>query len=106
MFPSRGQKFDGDEGLNFFKSAPPKEWLILGSTCTILSSIDLLILQRLPDTFAVHIATLIFWVCMALAFCMMLWYRTTQTMALDWFTGYVLEWILSMDNLFVFHLVL
>jgi len=106
LFPASLQKLDGDEGLNFFKSAPPKEWTIFGLTCAVLSSIDLLVLQRLPDTFAVHCSTLIFWICVAMAFCMMLWHRTSQTMALDWFTGYVLEWILSMDNLFVFHLVL
>jgi len=106
MFPAHSQKLDGDEGLNFFKSAPPMEWFILGSTCTVLSFVDLFILQRLPDTFAVHCSTLVFWICMAMAFCTMLWYRTSQTMALDWFTGYVLEWILSMDKLFVFHLVL
>jgi len=106
MFPATSQKRDGDEGLNFFKSAPPTEWLILGSTCAILSMVDLLVWQSLPDTFTVHLSALCFWICMAMAFCTLLWYRTSQCMALDWFTGYVLEWILSMDNLFVFHLVL
>mmetsp|Transcript_91047 Transcript_91047/g.175267 ORF Transcript_91047/g.175267 Transcript_91047/m.175267 type:complete len:481 (+) Transcript_91047:54-1496(+) len=97
---------DGDEGLSFFTSAPHTEWFILAGTCVALSLIDFLLLQRLPSTFGVHCAVLAFWICAALAYGIALRCRTNHSAATEWFSGYMLEWILSMDNLFVFHLVL
>jgi len=97
---------DGDEGLSFFMSAPHHEWLILASICAILSLIDFLLLQRLPSTFGVHCAVLAFWLCVAMVYGIALGCRTNHSTAMEWFSGYMLEWILSMDNLFVFHLVL
>jgi tellurite resistance protein TerC len=45
------------------------------------------------------------WVVIALIFNGIVWSRKGRTAAFEWATGYLLEWMLSMDNLFVFHLV-
>jgi len=97
---------DGDEGLSFFTSASRAEWLILATVCAALSLIDVFLLQRLPSTFGVHCIVLVFWLCVAMTYGIALRYRANRLAAVEWFSGYMLEWILSMDNLFVFHLVL
>lgn len=43
-----------------------------------------------------------FWLLCAAAFCGYVWWSRGSTAAVDWGTGYLLEWMLSVDNLFVF----
>merc|ERR1719454_567123 len=42
---------------------------------------------------------------MAGAFCIYIYFHRGLNDAFSWATGYLLEWMLSVDNLFVFHLV-
>merc|ERR1719240_286886 len=42
---------------------------------------------------------------MAGAFCGYVHHRYGPNAAFDWMSGYMLEWMLSFDNLFVFHLI-
>merc|ERR1719198_1668872 len=47
----------------------------------------------------------LFWVVCACGFaCWVYWYYGKQS-AFMWFSGYILEWMLSFDNLFVFHMI-
>jgi len=96
---------NGDEGLNFFRSAPGKDWMILAVTCIVLFVFDLAVIQQFQRSFRVHALTLVFWLCVAVLFNVVVWVRFGHAQAFDWCTGYFLEWILSLDNLFVFHLV-
>jgi len=107
VFPGKGHTWrsDGDEGLNFFKAAPPRDWIVLGVACTVLCLIDMLVLQRVPDTFKWHLGAILFWVLVAVAFNLGVWSRMGHQKACEWCSGYILEWMLSMDNLFVFHLI-
>jgi len=97
---------DGDEGLDFLKSAPRLEWFILVCVCATLLLIDIMLLQRLPSTFGMQCAVLFFMTFVTISYGVALGVRTNRTMAMEWFSGYMLEWILSLDNLFLFHLVL
>mmetsp|Transcript_28031 Transcript_28031/g.65468 ORF Transcript_28031/g.65468 Transcript_28031/m.65468 type:complete len:447 (+) Transcript_28031:54-1394(+) len=94
-----------DEGLQFFNSASKKDWLILAIAAVVLFLLDLFVLQRLPDNPRSHALALCTWLAVALAFNAVIWANHGHSKALEWCSGYVLEWILSMDNLFVFHLV-
>uniref|UniRef100_A0A7R9ZXA6 Uncharacterized protein n=1 Tax=Pyrodinium bahamense TaxID=73915 RepID=A0A7R9ZXA6_9DINO len=107
IFPGKGHtwRHDGDEGLNFFKAAPVQDWIILALACAILCLIDVAVLQRFPDTFKVHLAAIVFWVVVAVFFNLIVWHRMGKQKSIEWISGYVLEWMLSMDNLFVFHLI-
>lgn len=105
IFAPVEQKANGDEGWDFFKSAPLREWLILVVACLILSAVDLLAIRRLPEGFWWHVGILGFWVVIACLYNIGMWLRMGKNIGLDWCTGYLLEWMLSMDNLFVFHLV-
>merc|ERR1719252_357823 len=44
-----------------------------------------------------------FWITVAMMFCFYIYVTRGANDAFDWGTGYLLEWMLSVDNLFVFH---
>lgn len=46
-----------------------------------------------------------FWVALALAFCVFLWVERGQKPALEYLSAYLMEWSLSIDNIFVFILI-
>lgn len=46
-----------------------------------------------------------FWVSLALAFCVFLWIEEGQKPALEYLSAYLMEWSLSIDNIFVFILI-
>ena len=46
-----------------------------------------------------------FWVGLALAFFVFMWVEKGQTLALQYLSGYLMEWSLSIDNIFVFILI-
>merc|ERR1719305_848986 len=47
----------------------------------------------------------LFWVACACAFCGWVYWYYSPSSAFMWMSGYLLEWMLSFDNLFVFHLI-
>ena len=46
-----------------------------------------------------------FWVTLALGFGIFLWWRDGQIIALEYVSAYLMEWSLSIDNIFVFILI-
>lgn len=46
-----------------------------------------------------------FWVLLAMAFFAFLWYENGHKIALEYFSAYLMEWSLSIDNIFVFILI-
>jgi len=47
----------------------------------------------------------IFWVALAMGFFGFLWYENGHKIALEYFSAYLMEWSLSIDNIFVFILI-
>jgi tellurite resistance protein TerC len=47
----------------------------------------------------------LFWVALSLGFCAFLWIEKTPMVATKYFTAYLMEWSLSVDNIFVFILI-
>jgi tellurite resistance protein TerC len=47
----------------------------------------------------------LFWVGLSLAFCAFLWFEESPLIATKYFTAYLMEWSLSIDNIFVFILI-
>lgn len=47
----------------------------------------------------------LFWVGLSVAFCVFLWFEKTPLVATKYFTAYLMEWSLSVDNIFVFILI-
>lgn len=105
VWPKHAEKANGDEGWMFFTSVPPKEWLILVIVCCVLFLVDMFVIQRFSTDAKSHGVALLFWFLCALGYNAHIWSARGRTDAFNWCTGYFLEWILSMDNLFVFHLI-
>ncbi len=47
----------------------------------------------------------LFWVALAMAFCVFLWVEKSQLVSTKFFAAYLMEWSLSIDNIFVFILI-
>lgn len=88
-----------------FNAAPGSEWVVLFLTILVLLLVDLFILQQYKRTKTTNLINLAFWIVCGLAYNVYFLVRYEKQAATDWFIGYLLEWMLSMDNLFVFHLV-
>eukprot|EP00440_Ansanella_granifera_P026101 gb/GFBE01028338.1/.p1 GENE.gb/GFBE01028338.1/~~gb/GFBE01028338.1/.p1 ORF type:complete len:358 (+),score=93.42 gb/GFBE01028338.1/:1-1074(+) len=84
----------------------PREWVIIFSVTFALLVLDLLVLRKVKGSFRNHCAMTVFWTCIGLLFNVHIWYTYGAEQGLYWFSGYCLEWLLSMDNLIVFSLIL
>ncbi|CAE7407645.1 FOLT1, partial [Symbiodinium pilosum] len=79
---------------------------ILASLCAFLVLIDAFAIQRLaPKGLRAHVLVVLFWIGVGLGFNVLVFARHGSVAGVEWCSGYVLEWLLSLDNLFVFHLV-
>jgi len=77
----------------------------LTTVLAVIIAMDVAILQQLPETSRTHVVLLLFWVMVAIVFCVEIWLRLGPQAGVVWITGYVLEVIFSVDNIFVIHLL-
>lgn len=82
-------------------------WLGFGLFVSILLALDLTVFHRSAKetTLASALRGTLAWVAVALAFNAGLWWYAGRETALLFFTGYLVEWSLSMDNVFVFAVI-
>jgi len=102
LFP---QKLSIAPSSSLLSSASKDEWAILMTTCFVVLCFDVLVLQSFQSSRSMHFRILAFWFGVAACYNAYYWLRYGEEEGLDWCTGYLLEWLLSADNLFVFHLV-
>jgi tellurite resistance protein TerC len=79
-------------------------WAGFGVLVFALLALDLGVFHRRAHVIHLREALLwsIFWICLALAFNVGVWFWLGPRHALEFFTGYVIEEALSVDNIFVF----
>jgi tellurite resistance protein TerC len=82
-------------------------YLTFGVLLVLALVFDLGILSKKNQTISIKKALwqTIFWVGLSLAFCIFLWFEKTPIVATKYFTAYLMEWSLSVDNIFVFILI-
>lgn len=80
-------------------------WACFFCSSVSLVIIDWVALRRLPCTRWTHVMVLTFWALVAALYNAYVTLVYGGDAGYQWATGYVLEWLLSMDNLFVFHVV-
>jgi tellurite resistance protein TerC len=82
-------------------------WIAFGVLVTVLLALDLFVFHRHDRTpsLAESAAWTAFWCSLALAFNGLIWWWQGHEPAVQFLTGYVVEWALSMDNVFVFAVV-
>lgn len=79
-------------------------WIVFGVVFTVLIIFDNVVLHRSKKALPFRVAVLycLFWLLCAAAFCFYIYQTRGYADAMNWWTGYLLEWMLSIDNLFVF----
>lgn len=82
-------------------------YLVFGIVLTLAVIFDLGLLSKRSATISIKKALLqtLFWVLLALAFFGFMWYEKGQVDAFEYLSAYLMEWSLSIDNIFVFILI-
>ncbi len=82
-------------------------WLAFGLFVAVLLTLDLVVFhRRCPRTHTPRECPLdLVWCSIALAFNGLIWAWRGPAIAIQFLTGYLVEWSLSMDNVFVFAVI-
>jgi tellurite resistance protein TerC len=82
-------------------------YLVFGILLVVALVFDLGILSKKNEVISIKKALwqTLFWVGLSLAFCIFLWFEKSPMVATKYFTAYLMEWSLSVDNIFVFILI-
>jgi TerC family integral membrane protein len=82
-------------------------YLIFGVVLMLALVFDLGLLSKKGEAITIQKALLqtLFWVCLALAFFVFLWFEKSRATAIEYISAYLMEWSLSIDNIFVFILI-
>jgi tellurite resistance protein TerC len=99
--------FAKDNGYTLFRHEDWPLWVTFSSVFLGLIVFDNIVLHRNPHALTVGRACLytLFWILCAGGFCVWVGWWKGESAAYMWASGYMLEWMLSFDNLFVFHLI-
>jgi tellurite resistance protein TerC len=82
-------------------------YLVFGAVILIAVVLDLGLLSKRSAEISIKKALIqtAFWVSLAVAFGVFLWFYDGQVPALEYISAYLMEWSLSIDNIFVFILI-
>ncbi len=82
-------------------------YLVFGIVLILALSFDLGLLSKKGKKISIRQALYqtFFWVSLALGFFVFMWIEKGQTLALEYLSAYLMEWSLSIDNIFVFILI-
>jgi tellurite resistance protein TerC len=96
-----------DNHYTLFRYEDWPAWVTFSSVFLVLIIFDNVILHRNPHALTVTRAVLytLFWMVAAAGFCCYVGWWKGESEAYMWMSGYMLEWMLSFDNLFVFHMI-
>jgi len=83
------------------------DWLAFGAFVIVLLVLDLVVFHRdsREPTLRESAIWTVVWCLIALGFNGLIWYWRGSEAAVQFFTGYLVEWTLSMDNVFVFAVI-
>ena len=82
-------------------------YVVFGALIILALIFDLGLLSKKSTHISMRKAILqtLFWVGLAVSFFVYLWLRSGQNIALEYISAYLMEWSLSIDNIFVFILI-
>jgi tellurite resistance protein TerC len=82
----------------------PIFWVAFCAGTAVLLALDMFVFHRKAHEPSLRESALwtVFWCSLALVFNGWIWYWAGHLRAVEFFTGYLVEWSLSMDNVFVF----
>ena len=82
-------------------------YLVFGILLVLALTFDLGLLSKKNKVITIRQALFqtFFWVSLALGFLVFMWVENGQTLALEYLSAYLMEWSLSIDNIFIFVLI-
>jgi tellurite resistance protein TerC len=82
-------------------------YLVFGIILILAIALDLGLLSKRSATVTLKkaLGMTIFWVSLAFAFFAFMWFEKGEVLALEYISAYLMEWSLSIDNIFVFILI-
>ena len=82
-------------------------WVAFNAVVLGLLALDLFVFNRRPKevTFRSSLLSTLFWVGLSLGFNLLIWHWKGQEKGLEFLTGYLVEYALSADNIFIFVLI-
>ena len=82
-------------------------YLVFSAVIAIALLIDLGLLSKKNEVISWQKASVqtAFWVILSFAFCGFIWYENGKQQAIQYISAYLLEWSLSIDNIFVFIII-
>lgn len=82
-------------------------YLVFGIILAVALAVDLGLLSKKNKTVSLSkaLGQTIFWVLLGLGFFAFLWFENGRIIALEYLSAYLMEWSLSIDNIFVFILI-
>jgi len=82
-------------------------YLVFSGVILLALILDLGLLSKKNAVISLKTALIqtIFWVLLSLAFCGFIWFERGKTDAIQYISAYLLEWSLSIDNIFVFIII-
>jgi tellurite resistance protein TerC len=86
--------------------AAASEWTILMCVVLTLVCMDCALSKKLTGHWKLNITVLFFWIMIGLSYNVGYFVRNGEKAGMEWFIGYFLEWMLSIDNLFAFQFIL
>jgi tellurite resistance protein TerC len=99
--------FEGPSDYHLFRTQDATSWITFSIVFVILIIFDNFCLHRSNKALSLGQASVytFFWVLCAGCFCGWIGWSRGANAAGNWGSGYLLEWMLSFDNIFVFHLI-
>jgi len=96
-----------DNHYTLFRYEDWPAWVTFTCVFMVLITLDNVVLNRNPKALTMTRAILytLFWIMTACVFCGWVYWYYGESQAYMWMSGYMLEWMLSFDNLFVFHMI-
>lgn len=93
--------------VSSFLGAPIWAWLLFMTVVVALTVFDLGVLNKTDHEISIKESLWLsaFYISIALLFGLGVWYQFGQTSAIEYYTGFLVEKSLSMDNVFVFALI-
>lgn len=87
----------------------PQQWTyaVFGIVIVLALIFDLGLLSKKGEVMSIKKALIqtSFWVALSMGFCAFIWYEDGSQMAIEFLSAYLMEWSLSIDNIFVFILI-
>eukprot|EP00928_Gymnodinium_smaydae_P052943 TRINITY_DN3705_c0_g1_i1.p1 TRINITY_DN3705_c0_g1~~TRINITY_DN3705_c0_g1_i1.p1 ORF type:complete len:622 (+),score=154.29 TRINITY_DN3705_c0_g1_i1:147-1868(+) len=98
------RKVEKDGVRAFFSSAVFYEWMVFVVAMVVFVPLFMR-MQKWPSSPHHHVLGLLVWLMMGLMYNLAVAARLGREPGIQWFTGYLLELIFSIENVFIFHIV-